>query len=123
MTEIIYISPTCKQASEFIDRLMWELRKRGIYDFEICHEKMQIKTGKFIVTAIDIYWRPRKINADTVKYYIDKVSDYSPICLSDKVFALGILKEIKQGFREDAKEISERELIKILTEEQHDIHD
>lgn len=35
MFEVIYISLSCRQAAEFIDRLFWDLRKHEIYDIKI----------------------------------------------------------------------------------------
>lgn len=54
MFELIYISPSCKEAAAFIDSLMWELRKHDIYNIEIDRENLQLKTDKFIVSAVSV---------------------------------------------------------------------
>lgn len=55
MLEVIYITPSRKQAAEFIDRLFWNLRKHEVYDTKIDPGKLQLKSDKFIVSAIDIF--------------------------------------------------------------------
>lgn len=50
------------------------------------------------------------------EYYIDMVSDCTFPRNCTKMCALERLKELKCTFREETKEISEEELIEILTE-------
>lgn len=49
MFEVIYISPSCRRAAEFIDRLMWKLREHEIYDIEIDPKNLKLKSDKFIL--------------------------------------------------------------------------
>lgn len=116
MFEVIYISSSCKQAAEFIDRLMWKLRECGIYDFQIDQRNLQLKSDKFIVSAVDIFCANLGRDHRFTKYYIDKVSgaDYQNERIREKSFER--LKRLKCSFREGIKEISEKELIEILTE-------
>lgn len=114
MFEVLYISPSCKQAAEFIDRLMWNLRKCGIYEIEIDRRKLQLRTDKFTVSAIDIYSGLFAISHYMVKYYIDKVTETDFPCEKAKENALEKLKCLKCCFREDTREISEEELIGVL---------
>lgn len=115
MFEAIYISPSCKQAAEFIDRLMWELRKHDIYNVEIDRENLRIKTDKFIVSAVSISTTFFG-NRYPIKYYIDKVTESDFPCKRVKENAMDLLECLRCGFQEDTKEISERKLIDILTE-------
>lgn len=57
-----------------------------------------------------------KFHKRPVGYYIDKVSDTAFPRHCGKSHALERLRELKYGFREGTKEISEEELIEILTE-------
>lgn len=116
MFEVIYISPSCKQAAEFIDRLMWELRKRDVYNIEIDRERLQLNTDKFVVSAVSIFGNNLGFSHHMVKYYIDKASNADFPCEKAKENALEKLKCLRCCFREDTKEISEKELIGILTE-------
>lgn len=116
MFEVIYISPSCKQAAEFIDRLFWNLRKHEVYDTKIDPGNLQLKSDKFIVSAVDIFSGKLGLSHHMTEYYIDKVSgaDYQNERVKEKAFDL--LKCLKRAFREYTKEISEKELIEILTE-------
>lgn len=116
MFEVIYISPSCKQAAEFIDRLMWELRKHDIYNAEIDREHLQLKTDKFIVSAVSITGGRLGLSIYAVKYYIDKITKADYPCERAKKNAMERLKCLRCRFREDTKEIPEEELIEILTE-------
>lgn len=116
MFEVIYISPSCKQAVNFINDLAIELKQRGIDSFDIDHKNIQLKSDKFIVSAVDIFGGKLGLSQHMTEYCIDMVSgsvfprNYTKAC------ALERLKELKCTFREGTKEISEEELIKILTE-------
>lgn len=113
MFEVIYISPSCKQAEDFIDNLMWKLRERGIYNTEKSPQRIQLKSDKFVVSAIDIGMSPRP-SFYGVKYYIDGFNYVPQNCSFER---LREWKEyIKCRLRPDTKEISEEELIEILTE-------
>lgn len=116
MFEVIYISPSCRQAAEFIDRLMWELRKRDVYNAEIDRKNLQLKTEKFIVSAVSIFGNNLGFSHHMVKYYIDKVTESDFPCERAKENAMELLKCLRCSFREDTKEISEGELIEVLTE-------
>lgn len=118
MLEVIYISPSCKQAAEFIDRLMWDLRKHGIYDFEIDPGKMQIRTDKFIVSAVSTFSGIGILESNrfATDYYIDMVSGFEFPNKYTRENSIMWIKILKGGFRKGVKEISEEELIGILTE-------
>lgn len=113
MFEVIYISPSCKQAADFIDRLMWKLRESGIYDIKKSPQRIQLKSDKFIVSAIDIGMSPRP-SFHGVKYYIDGFNYVPQNCSFERLREWS--EHIKYRFRPDAKQISEEELIEILTE-------
>jgi hypothetical protein len=116
MFEAIYISPSCKQAVNFINDLAAKLKQRGIDGFDIDCKNIQLKSDKFIVSAVDIFGRKLGLSHHMTEYYIDVVSDsVFPRC-NRKTCALERLKELKCTFREGAKQISEEELIEILTE-------
>lgn len=116
MFETIYISPSCKQAVNFIDNLAVELKQRGIDGFDIDHKNIQLKSDKFVVSAVDIFGGNPGLSHHMTKYYIDMVSDsaFPRNCMKTRAFER--LKELKCTFREGAKQISEEELIEILTE-------
>lgn len=121
MFEVIYISPSCKQAIEFIERLILDLRKREICDIEIDRDNLRLKSDKFIVSAVYIEGGNLGISHHMTEYYIDKVSgvDYPSKRIQEK--AQERLKDLKCRFREGTKEISDGELIEILKEaENHD---
>lgn len=116
MLEVIYISPSCKQAVNFIDNLAVELKQRGIDDFDIDHKNIQLKSDKFIVSAVSIdgsnLWR----SYHYTKYYIDDASlaQYGTHKQWQRVHKA--LRELKSRFYSGTKQISEEELIEILTE-------
>lgn len=116
MFEIIYISPSCKQAVNFINDLSIKLKQRGIGGFDIDHKNIQLKSDKFIVSAVDIWCTNLGRDCRFVKFYIDKisVSDY----WNERAIrnALARWRDLKRRFREETKEISEEELIGILRE-------
>lgn len=116
MFEIIYISPSCKQAVNFINELAIKLKQHGIDSFDIDHKNIQIKSGKFIVSAVDIFGNNLGLSHHMTEYYIDMVSDTVFPRNCTKTCALERLKGLKRTFREGAKQISEEELIEILTE-------
>lgn len=116
MLEIIYISPSCKQAANFINDLAIRLKERGIDDFDIDRKNIQLKSDKFIVSAVDIFGGKLGLSHHMTEYYIDMVSDCVFPRNCTKTCAIERLKELKCTFRENTKEISEKELIEILTE-------
>lgn len=115
MLEVIYISPSCKQAVNFIDDLSIKLKQHGIGGFDIDHRNAQIKSDKFIVSTACIGMSPRP-SYYGVKYYIDEFSNgyIPPNCSFERLYEW--VEHLKCRFRPDAKEISEEELIEILTE-------
>lgn len=116
MFEAIYISPSCKQAVNFIDNLAVELKQRGIDGFDIDHKNIQLKSDKFVVSAVDIFGGKLGLSHHMTEYYIDMVSGFVFPGNCTKTCALERLKDFKQTFRAGIKEISEEELIEILTE-------
>lgn len=116
MFEVIYISPSCKQAVNFIDDLAIKLKQHGIGSFEIDCKNIQIKSDKFIVSAVDIFSGKLGLSHHMVKYYIDMVSNTVLPRHNGKMLALERLRELKCAFRDGIKQISEEELIEILTE-------
>lgn len=116
MFEAIYISLSCKQAVNFINDLAIKLKQRGIDNVDIDRKNIQLKSDKFIVSAVDIWGTNLGRDYRFVKYYIDRifVSDYSNECEIRN--ALAKWRELKCRFRSETKEISEEELIEILTE-------
>lgn len=113
MLEVIYISPSCRKSAEFIDRLFWDLRKHEVYDIKISPQRLQLESERFIVSAVDIGMQPRS-SFHGVKYYIDGFN-YVPQNYSFERLCEWA-EHIKCRFRPDTKEISEEELIEILTE-------
>lgn len=75
MFETIYIAPSCKQAVNFIDNLAIKLKQRGIDSFDIDRKNIQLKSGKFIVSAVDIFGNNLGLSHHMTEYYIDIVSD------------------------------------------------
>lgn len=116
MFEVIYISPSYKQAVNFIDELAIKLKQNGICGFDIDRKNLQIKADKFIVSAVRIngsnLWR----SYHHTKYYIDDVSLAQYETHEQWRWAREILRELKSEFYQDTKQISEEELIEILTE-------
>lgn len=117
MFEIIYISPSCNQGIGFINALAVRLKWCGIMDFTIDKEHIQLKSDKFIVSAVDIFGCRLGVSHHMTKYYIDMVSNTVFPRHCGKSHAFERLKELKRSFKEGIKEISEEELIEILTEE------
>ena len=116
MFEIIYISPSCKQAVNFIDNLAIKLKQSGIASFNIDCKNIQLKSDKFVVSAVDIFGGKLGLSHRMTEYYIDMVSDSVFPRNCTKTCAIERLKELKCTFREGTKQISEKELIEILTE-------
>ena len=116
MFEVIYISPSCKQAINFIDELAIKLKQCGIGGFDIDHRNIRIKSDRFIVSAVSVnssnLWR----SYSRTKYYIDTVSLAQYETLAQWAFAHDTLRELERRFYIDTKRISEEELIEILTE-------
>lgn len=116
MFEVIYISPSCKQAVNFIDELAIKLKQRGIGGFDIDRRNIRIKSDKFIVLTVSInssnLWR----SYHDTKYYIDDVSLTQYETHEQRRWAREILRELKSEFYQGTKQISEEELIEILTE-------
>ena len=116
MFEVIYISPSCKQAVNFINDLAAKLKQRGIGGFDIDRKNIQLKSDKFIVSAVDIFSGKLGLIHHMTKYYIDMVSISTSTRYVGRSYALERLRKLKCTFREGTKEISEEELIGILTE-------
>lgn len=116
MFELIYISPSCKQAVNFINNLAIKLKQRGIDSFDIDYKNIQLKSDKFIVSAVDIFGGNLGLSHYMVKYYIDMVSNTAFPRRNGTMFALERLRELKCTFREETRKISEEELIEILME-------
>lgn len=116
MFEVIYISPSCKQAAEFIDRLMWELRKCDIYNAEIDKRYLRLKTDKFIVSAVGINGNLLGVSRHHIKYYIDEATFAEYPCEEARYNAMEKLNCLRCRFREGTREISEEELIEIMRE-------
>ena len=116
MLEAIYISPSCKQAVNFINDLAIKLKQHGIDSFDIDRKNIQLKSDEFIVSAVDIFGGNLGLSHHMTEYYIDMVSDCTFPRNCTKTCALERLKDLKCTFREGTKEISEEELIEILTE-------
>lgn len=116
MVHVIYISPSCKQAVNFINDLAIKLKQRGIDNVDMDCKNIQLKSDKFIVSAVDIFGGKLGLSHHMTEYYIDTVSEtVFPRC-NGKTRASERLKELKCTFREGTKKISEEELIEILTE-------
>lgn len=116
MLEAIYISPSCKQAVNFIDNLAVELKQRGIDSFDIDHKNIQLKSDKFVVSAVSIFGNNLGLSHHMTEYYIDMVSGCAFPRNCTKACALERLKDLKCTFREGTNKISDEELIEILTE-------
>lgn len=116
MFEVIYISPSCKQAVNFIKDLAEKLDGFGIDNIQIDHKNIQLKTDKFIVSAVDTFGGKLGLSHHMTEYYIDKVSYTAFPRHCGKSHALERLRELKCTLKENTKEISEEELIEVLTE-------
>lgn len=111
MFEVIYISPSCKQAVNFINDLAIKLKQRGIGGFDIDRKNIQLKSDKFVVSAVNIFGNNLGLSHHMTEYYIDAVSDTAFPRNCTKACALEKLKDLKCTFREGTKKISEEELI------------
>lgn len=116
MLEIIYISPSCKQAVNFINDLAVKLKERGIASFDIDRKNIQLKSDNFIVSSVDIFGGKLGLSHHMTEYHIDMVSNTAFPRRNGKMLAHERLRELKCRFREGTKQISEEELIEILTE-------
>lgn len=116
MFEVLHISPSCKQAVGFINALAVRLKETGIIDFKIDHEHLQLKTGKFIVSAVSINGNLLGASRHHIKYYIDEATLAEYPCEEARYNAMEKLNCLRCRFRENTKEISEEELIEILRE-------
>lgn len=116
MFEVIYISPSCKQAVNFINDLAIKLKENEICGFYIDYKNLRIKSDKFIVSAVDIWGGMPGRWFSKAKYYIDdiRIEEYKDERTAES--AAGKLQYLKSGFREGTKQISEKELIEILME-------
>lgn len=116
MFEVIYISPSCKQAERFIIDLAEKLKSLGIDDFELEQKNLRLKTGNVIVSAVDIWGGQLGRSHHMTEYYMDKVSDADYPNERVREIAQQRLKSLKCSFRDGTKGILEEELIGILTE-------
>lgn len=116
MFEIIYISPSCRQAVNFINDLAIKLKQCEIDSFDIDHKNIRLKSDKFVVSAVDIFGGKLGLSHHMTEYYIDMVSDSVFPRNCTKACALERLKDLKCTFREGTNKISDEELIEILTE-------
>lgn len=116
MFEVIYISPSCKQAVGFINALAVRLKEIGIIDFKIDHEHLRLKTGKFIVSAVGINGNLLGVSRRHIKYYIDEATLAEYHCEEARYNAIEKLNCLRCRFQEGTREISEEELIEILRE-------
>lgn len=116
MFEAIYISTSCKQAVNFINDLAVKLKQRGNDNFDIDCKNIQLKSDKFIVSAVDIFGGKLGLSHHMTEYYIDMVSDTVFPRNCTKTCAIERLKDLKCTFREGAKEISKEKLIEIVME-------
>lgn len=116
MFEVIYISPSCKQSVNFIYDLVEKIKQNGISNFEFDMKRLQIKSDKFIVSVVDVFGRNIGRSYSLTKYYIDKAepTTFEMWKIVEKINRA--VKDIKTRFPSGAKEISEEELIEILTE-------
>lgn len=116
MFEVIYISTSCRQAVNFIDELTIKLKQRGICGFNIDHKNIQLKSDKFIVSAVDVFGANIGRSYRFTKYYIDKAepTNFEMWKIVEKIN--NAVKDIKTRFPRNVKEISEEKLIEILTE-------
>lgn len=116
MIEVVYISPSYKQGTEFIVSLANKLKCIGIDGRNIDYKNMRLVTSKFIVSAVNIFGSEIGRDYSETEYYINAVSrvDLKNETLQEN--AMGRLKYMKSGFPIDAKEILEEELIGILLE-------
>lgn len=112
MFEVIYISPSCKQAERFIIDLAEKLKSLGIDDFELEQKNLRLKTGNVIVSAIDIWGGQLGQNHQITKYYIDDIP-------AQKFIGKEIIERfcyLKSIFKEGTQEIYEDDLIELLKE-------
>lgn len=116
MFEVICISKSCRKAVRFIDELAVKLKYSGVVGFDIDHKNLRIKSGNFIVSAVDIFGGNLGLSHHMTKYYIDMISSSISPRYAGRSYALERLRKLKYTFKEDTKEISEEELIEILTE-------
>lgn len=116
MFEVLYISPSCKQAMGFINALAVRLKEIGIIDFKIDREHLQLKTDKFIVLAMSINRNLLGVSRYHVKYYIDEATLAEYPCEEARYNAMEKLNCLRCRFRDGTREISEEELIEILRE-------
>lgn len=116
MLEVIYISPSCKQAVNFIYDLVEKIKQNGISNFEVDMKRLQIKSDKFIISVVDIWGSMLGRGYSKVEYYIDdiRIEEYKDERTAERI--VENLKYLKSSFRQGVKEISEEELIEILTE-------
>lgn len=116
MFEVLYISPSCKQAVGFINALAVRLKEIGIIDFKIDREHLRLKTDKFIVSAVSINGNFLGVSRYHIKCYIDEAALAEYPCDEARYNAMEKLNCLRCRFREDTREISEEELIEILRE-------
>lgn len=117
MFEVLYISPSCKKAMDFIVDLANKLESIEIGGRNIDYENICLKTDRFIVSAVSICSPCLYVSREGVKYYIDMVSGEKFQTPEQRDHAMERLKCLRCCFREDTKEISEEWLIEILAEE------
>lgn len=116
MIEVVYISPSYKQATEFIHGIIGKLKCIGIDGRNIDYKNMRIAKSKFIVSAANIFGSEIGREYQETKFYIDAVShvDFKNETLQEN--AMERLKYMKSKLPIDANEISEEKLIYILME-------
>lgn len=117
MFEVVYISPTTKNAVKFINDTEDRLKNLGIEDFKLDKRNLRIETEKYIISVISLSGSMIGRSYGKAKYYIDGVTSYWGYDTAE-IFekACTKLKDIKSRFKRGTKEISIFELVDILSE-------
>lgn len=119
MTQIVYVSDSMKQSTNFINDLISDLRKIGIENIKRDRERNFIIFGDIEVRGISMHENCLCLKINRTKYFIDGIDmkNYKDAGRERLNHLTWKLKEIMPHFDINAKELSGKdELIEILKE-------
>ena len=119
MAQIVYVSDSTKQAIDFINDLISDLRKLGIDDIKQDKENNLIIVGNKEVRGISICENCLCVKVNHAEYFIDGIDmrKYKDASVKSLDRLIRRVKEVMSHFSINENQLSgKEELIKILTE-------
>ena len=116
MREIVYIAPSDNYALHHIRKLREQLAEKEVKADEVNMRRMIVRIGKTYVRFLSITSCELWYCKNFVKYYANGIKAHEFFSREQCEDAIEMTNRLIQSFPQDAKEISEEELIRILKE-------